>query len=306
LAKNICRGFKWLAGLTDVFTCHAFLPAVEGADAAFSTAFYNHVVLFPHMSDGLSQKAADSFHDITYHSLLSGPAKVAPVTRALSVPGPGGAMVPVFLLSFRTLVPGDYQLSVNARWVWDRPGSSIYSDAAFVGESEGRVCAKGSPMNWCMHAVTQDGTLGAGCNKVSEVTAGVTVKVERPQSAAPPDYLALPLARSAEASPDGFWLRVGDSLEHCYSEEQQAINARVVEGDPCRLGDPDLPNSPVYTWISSNVRCVRASAKPDADIRRSWASGKSARASEASATEEWSREFFCGGSGRPKRAQRRL
>ena len=66
--------------------------------------------------------------------------------------------------------------------------------------------------------------------------------------------LQLPLAQSADASPDGFWVKAGENTANCKENVESNIN-KIFSGNPCILGGGSVStSSPIYAWQPSDKR----------------------------------------------------
>ena len=234
---NLCRTTKLLYDVSGIYTCHSFLtPTTE-----FTTETASHVVLFPYMDE--SHDAKD-FHAVSYHSLLEGASWIAPITKPMTVNVTPAASqttteMPIFLLTFRTPVAGPHKLNINARWFKDFPDfspSDPNPDTWFTGESEVRTCFSHGA-HWQVPEPVENkadpcDAMGSPCQRYTRAIPLTAIRVTSASDSPPPHYLDLPLATTAEAPPDGFWLRAGETKEDC--EARKEINARFVTGDACR------------------------------------------------------------------------
>jgi len=234
---NLCRSSKLLFDVAGIYTCHAFLtPTTE-----FTTETASHVVLFPYMDASL---AAKDFHAVSYHSLLEGASWIAPITKPMTVEVTKAATqttteMPIFLLTFRTPVAGPHALNINARWFKDFPDFSTSDpnpDTWFMGEAEIRSCESHGG-SWHLpegvkNAADPCAAMATPCQRHTRAIPLTAIIVTEALDGPSPHYLDLPLATTAEAPPDGFWLRTGETKEDC--EARKEINARFVTGDACR------------------------------------------------------------------------
>ena len=102
-----CRGKPALYSRLGIFTGYTSLPS---DDVPFSTSRYNHMILFPCGADDSDKRGFNAFHNVSYYSSMSGPALVNPVIKQLDVDG-----LPLWLLSYRVVIPGTYRLKVFVR-----------------------------------------------------------------------------------------------------------------------------------------------------------------------------------------------
>ena len=102
-----CRGKSALYSRLGIFTGYASLSP---NDSLYSTSSYNHMILFPCGADDSDRRGFDAFHNVTYHSVMAGPSLVSPVIKQLDVDG-----LPVWLLSYKVVIPGSYRLKVMVR-----------------------------------------------------------------------------------------------------------------------------------------------------------------------------------------------
>ncbi len=245
--QNNCRSKYLTFRESGIYTCSAYLTPKD----EFQSSAWSHLILFPH-------DPSLPLHDISYHAVARGPAFVAPITTPLVVRN-----TQIYLLSFRFLHPGSYTLAVNQRYYLDNrfhytgTGSGNDPHAYFLGESEGRQCDKGSPHNWCLHSAGLFGTKlnglhERGCQGYTSVLYDSLTVSDPPLSTAPPPFLDLPLLTSMERSPDGYWLKVGDTSDDCRSRDHSSY----LTGNPCVLEDPrpGVANRPVYVWMASDSR----------------------------------------------------
>mmetsp|Transcript_18029 Transcript_18029/g.37517 ORF Transcript_18029/g.37517 Transcript_18029/m.37517 type:complete len:646 (+) Transcript_18029:71-2008(+) len=262
---NECRGSPYLHYHTGIFTCFAFLRNMSDAGrTSLVKDAENHVILYPYIprkdaffSDPPLRRPLDPtqiFHDVTYHSLLSGPSLTAPISRPVNVTV-DSAVLPLFLLTFNPQIVGNHELVVNVHFVADYLLNGKFAfphRARFVGVSEGRICNPGDLVqNWCLHQVTGDG-IGSGCQPYGEVVRSEVSVIKGKTDDISPSFLNLPLAKKSTRSPTGFWFKVGDSIEDC--RDRADINRKYVSGNPCRMGDPSHPDVPIYVWMPSDKR----------------------------------------------------
>ena len=244
-----CRGIDVLYQMTGIFTGHVFLTPPE----EFEANAVSYLVLFPCSTD---EAVLELFRKTSYYSNLEGEGLVTPIISPLNVPqfSPSSsssppsnipvASFPVFVVAFRPLIPGSYSLRVAPRFVSD---DLFDPPLSFVGESEKRACPQ--PKQWCM-----DRTNGGGEKNCMLMVVLWNVKVTvRPSprgDVGAADFLALPLAQNGEASPDGFWVKLGNSREDCERGERR----KMFEGDACSVGDPRKPNLPIFAYQPSDKR----------------------------------------------------
>ncbi|GMH46960.1 hypothetical protein TrRE_jg328 [Triparma retinervis] len=201
------------------------------------------MILFPCGADDSDRRGFDAFHNVTYHSVMAGPSLVSPVIKQLDVDG-----LPVWLLSYKVVIPGSYRLKVMVRFYNDFNQRSY----VFFGESETRPC----PGEFCKHR-TNDGK-DKDCAKESaivdvDVVVDGGVGGEKTLGELGLGFFDLPLSQNGDGSPDGFWARVGRTTKDCMSSLQD-IN-KAFEGNPCKLSGESIDGaSPVYAWQPSDRR----------------------------------------------------
>ena len=143
-----CRGRNYLYQNTDIVTgvLHVTPPSQYVANS------YNYLVLYPCTADATNDLS--TFHKTTYWAGFHGAGLITPIITPLTLPLPGHDSFPIFVLSFRPLIPGSYVLNILPRWVHDT--MDLDTPLLFTGESEKRACPgpdgrKGSPGKWCLN-----------------------------------------------------------------------------------------------------------------------------------------------------------
>ena len=79
-------------------------------EASFAATEYGHVIIFPCGEDENDRNGFDHFHNVTYYSSMSGPGMIMPITTMLNIDG-----LPIWLFSYRVMVPGTYTLKVSKK-----------------------------------------------------------------------------------------------------------------------------------------------------------------------------------------------